>query len=190
MSKAEKKTAVFYNELEHHSTMSQANEAVEVYKRAKNNLQTIIGKEIKDFKGFRKNPLAFSMAIIKETFPKPFELGLSDEATLKMLSIDLSQLEKDSLYLIGTPHQIKICDKTGNCEPQDDKEQFISYATNDLQHDRLQFCQDLISNLEKCHEYAPYRGKHNLVMGLIPFIYLDPQRGLVPNHNFVLNGIQ
>jgi len=117
-------------------------------------------------------------------------LNLPLDKSLQMLGIDLRNIEQSDAKLSTTPFKVKVCNKTGACTPDDNKEDFISYAVTDEQHERLDFANELISNLEKCHNYAPYRGKHNLVMGLVPFIYLDPQLGLVPNHHFVLNGIQ
>jgi hypothetical protein len=107
-----------------------------------------------------------------------------------MLSIDVKKLEQYDAVLKTTPHKIDVCSKTGNCTPTDAREPFTYYAQTPEQHERLKFSNDLIAILEKCHEYAPYRGKHNLVTSVIQFAYLDPQLGIIPNHNFVLNGIQ
>jgi len=190
MKKENKKTVVFYDEAGHHLAMSQTDESVQTFKRAKTNLEAIIKKPISDYMAFRRDVLGYSIREIKSTFPKPFELGLSDEATLTMLSIDLKQLKEDAEFLQHTPYEICICPETGIATPSDCKEPFTDYITSDEQHERLDFANDLIAKLEKCHEYSPYRGKHNLVNGLIQFVYLDPQKGLVPNHSFLLRGIQ
>lgn len=189
MSKAEKKTAVFYDQQSHYLDQSQAFEAGQVFKGAKNNLEEILKKEI-DYTAFRKDILGYSLSEIKKAFPKPFKLGLTDEATLKMLSIDLNRLKEADAFLKFTSIKFCVCPKTGDTSPDEDREPYISYAVNDDQHQRLNFCNELISVLNKAHEYIPHKAKYNLVLGLESLIYLDPQRGVVPNHNFVLEGVQ
>jgi hypothetical protein len=190
MKKENKKTAVFYDEALHFSAMRDGETMAILFREAKNELEVILEKPIEDYTAFRNDILGYSIASIKVKFPKAFDLGLPIEKVLAMLSINLRIIERADATLRSTPHKFCVCAKTGEAKGDDCKEDFIWYATTDEQHERLNFTYSLITNLEKCHEYAPYRGKHNLVMGLIQFVYLDPQLGLVPNHNFVLNGIQ
>ena len=190
MKKENKKTAVFYDESSHYSAMRDGDTMALLFKEAKNELEAILEKPIEDYTAFRNDILGYSIASIKAKFPKAFDLGLPIEKVLAMLSIDLRMIERVDATLKTTPYKFCVCPKSGDATSDECKEEFIWYATTDEQHERLDFSNDLISNLEKCHEYAPYRGKHNLVMGIVQFVYLDPQLGLVPNHNFVLNGIQ
>ena len=190
MKKANKKTAVFYDESSHYSAMRDGDTMALLFKEVKNELETILEKPIEDYTAFRNDIYGYSVASIKAKFPKAFDLGLPIEKVLAMLSIDLRMIERVDATIKTTPHKFCVCAKTGEAHSDDCKEDFISYATTDEQHERLDFANELIANLEKCHEYSPYRGKHNLVTGLIQFAYLDPQRGLIPNHYFVLNGIK
>jgi hypothetical protein len=191
MKKENKKTAVFYNEQLHHSEMSQAHESMQTFKRAKNNLEAITNKPIKDFEAFRKDILGYSMQSIKETFPKPFELGLTDEATLKMLSIDLKQLTQDDAFLSTTPFKFCVCSKTGETTPDECKENYIWYATTEEQHQRLDFANELSNILERAYLFTPHTFKSNVTNGLTHIVYFDVQTETIkPNHFFVMNGIK
>lgn len=191
MKKENRITAVFYDELGHHLAMSQTNESVQTFKRAKNNLEGIISKPISDYKAFRRDVLGYSMAEIKKAFPKPFELGLTDETTLKMLSIDLKQLQEDAEFLKHTPFRICICPKTGTATPDESKELFIEYATTDEQHERLDFGNELANILERAYLYTPHTFKSNVTNGLTHIVYFDVQTETIkPNHFFVMNGIK
>ena len=190
MKKENKKTAVFYDESSHYLAMRDGDTMALLFREVKNELETILETEIQDYTAFRNDILGYSIASIKSKFPKAFDLELPLEKVLAMLSIDLRMIERVDATLKTTPHKFCVCAKTGEAKGDDCKEDFIWYATTDDQHERLNFANSLIANLEKCHEYSPHRGKHNLVTGVIQFVYLDPQRGLVPNHYFVLNGIQ
>lgn len=184
-----KKVKVFFDEASHYHELHAAYEIANVFKAAKEELETILEKPIDNYTAFRKDILQYSIAAIKDKYPAAFNLNLGLEKTLQMLSIDLKKLERYDATLSTTPHNICVCPKKGTAEPSNETEPFTWYAETPEQHERLDFANELISNLEKCNEYAPYRGKHNLVMGLNQFVYLDPQIGLVANHNFVMNGI-
>lgn len=192
MKKENKKTAVFYDESGHYMEMNNANESGQTFKRAKNNLEAIINKPISDYTAFRSDILGYAMAEIKKTFPKPFELGLTDEATLKMLTIDLSQLTTDSYFLATTPFKFCVCPKTGEATPDECKEPFIWYAETPEQHERLNFANELSEILERAHEkYTPYIHKANLTNGVEKLVYFHPQTNkIVPHHYWVMNGIK
>ena len=190
-AKEVRKTAIYYNEQQHHSEMSQAHESIQTFKRAKNNLEAITNKPIKDFEAFRNDILGYSMRSIKETFPKPFKLGLSDEATLKMLSIDLKQLTQDDAFLSTTPFKFCVCSKTGEATPDDCKEDYIWNITTDEQHQRLDFCNELSEILERAYLFTPHTFKSNVTNGLTHLVYFNVQtEAITPNHFFVMNGIQ
>jgi hypothetical protein len=191
MKKDNKKTAVFYDESGHYTEMNNANESGQTFKRAKNNLEAIINKPISDYTAFRSDVLGYAMAEIKKTFPKPFELGLTDEATLKMLSIDLSQLTTDSYFLATTPFKFCVCPNTGEATPDECKDPFIWYAETKEQHERLDFCNELANILERAYLFTPHTFKSNVTNGLTHIVYFDVQTETIkPNHYFVMNGIQ
>ena len=191
MKKENKKTAVFYDASGHYTEMNNANESGQTFKRAKNNLEAIINKPISDYTAFRSDILGYAMAEIKKTFPKPFELGLTDEATLKMLSIDLSQLTADSYFLATTPFKFCVCPKTGEATPDECKEPFIWYAETKEQHERLDFALELASILERAYLFTPHTFKSNVTNGLTHIVYFDVQTETIkPNHYFVMNGIK
>lgn len=186
----EVKIKVWFDESSHYQEMNKAHEIAAVFKAAKQELETIISKPIEDFSAFRNDILQYSISEITKVYPAAFNLQLGLQKTLSMLSINLRKIEEYDAILSTTPYNINVCSKTGEATPNDDTSPFCYYAETPDQLNRLRFCNDLIANLEKCHEYAPHRGKHNLVNSLVQFVYLDPQLGLVPNHHFVLNSIQ
>jgi hypothetical protein len=191
MSKAEKKTPIFYNQGEHHSEMSKAYEVGLIFKRSKDDLEKILGTPIADYAEFRKDPLGYAKAEIRKAFPKPFELGLTEQATLKMLSIDLRQIERDSLYLATNPIKFCVCPKTGAVSADECKEDYIWYATTDEQHQRLDFGNELANILERAYLFTPHTFKSNVTNGLTHIVYFDVQTETIkPNHFFVMNGIK
>lgn len=190
MKKQERKTAVFYNELEHLSAMSNAYETTVIFKDAKEDLETILGRSIQDFEAFRKDILGHSLAEIKKTYPKAFDLGLPIEKTLKLLSIDLRKIERADAVIKTTPHKFCVCPKTGLATPDENKEPYIQYAITDEQHERLDFAEQLVAILEKAHTFKLGTNKANLTNGISHLVAYDPQKGLIPNHFFVLEGIE
>jgi len=191
MKKENKITAVFYNEGEHHSEMSKAYEVGLIFKRSKDDLEKIIGKPIDDYAEFRKDPLGYAKAEVRKAFPKPFELELTEEATLKMLSIDLRQIEADSLYLATNPIKFCICPKTGAVSADECKEDYIWYATTDEQHERLNFANELADILERTHKRIPHSHKANMTTGLQTIVYFNLQtEKLTANHYYVMHGIK
>ncbi len=190
MKKQERKTAVFYNEGQHHSDMGQTYETTLLFKEAKNSLEAILENPIEDYKAFRADLLGYSIAQIKNKFPKAFDLGLPIDKTLQMLSIDLRIIERADGILKTTPHRFNVCPKTGDCTPDEDKEPYIKYITTDEQHERFDFASELIKLLDKAHTFKPGTQKANLTNGLSHIVYFDPQVGFVPNHFFVAEGIQ
>lgn len=190
MKKENKKTAIYYSELDHLNAMREGDALGLLFKEAKNELETILEKPIEDYTAFRNDVLDYSIASIKAKFPKAFDLGLPIEKVLAMLSIDLRMIERVDATLKTTPHKFCVCAKTGNATADECKDDFIQYATTDEQHKRMDFSNELIAVLERAHQYMPHIGKYNLVLGLERLITLDPQEGLIPNRFFVLEGIK
>jgi len=185
------KTAVFYDALSHHLAMSQSHETSLIFTRAKEKLEQIIDKPIKDYEAFREDILGYSMQSIREVFSKPFELGLSDGATLKMLSINIDQLKTDAEKLRNNPTPFCVCKKTGAVSPDQNPEAHTWYITTKEQHERLKFTTELAAILELASEVTPYVRKANVTNGLAHLVYFDPQTDtLKPNHNYLMQGIQ
>lgn len=190
MKKENKKTAIYYSELDHFNAMREGDTLGLLFTEAKNELETILEKPIEDYTAFRNDVLGYSITEIKNKFPKAFDLGLPIEKVLAMLSIDLRMIERVDATLKTTPHKFCVCPKTGKATPDECKDDFIQYATTDEQHKRMDFSNELIAVLERAHQYMPYIAKYNLVLGLERLITLDPQEGIIPNRFFVLEGIK
>ena len=192
MSKtAEQKTAVFYDESGHNLEMNQAYEVGLIFKRAKETLEQITNTPIADYEAFRADILGYSMQSIKQTFPKVFNLELSEADTLKMLSINLEQLKKDAADLQAHPVPFCVCKKTGAVTPEENREKHTWFITTKEQHDRLKFTNELADILQRASEVTPYVRKANVTNGLIHLVYYDAQTDtLKPNHNYVMKGIQ
>ena len=187
--KTQKRIPVFYDEATHTMIMRDAYETTLKFNEAVKELQAIIKKPIEDYQAFRKDILNYSIETIKETYPKPFELGMDKEATLKMLSIDLTKLEELSQIIATTPHRFNVCDKTGHASACDDKEPFTYYAETPEQFERLEYSNQIIEVAKKTVSYNKYQHLGNTIGGFINFVVLDPQKGLIPNWNFVMKGI-
>jgi dsDNA-binding SOS-regulon protein len=188
--KTAKRTAVFYNEAEHTNAMGEGHKTSLLFKEAKEELEAILEKPIENYEEFQNDILGYSIAEIKIKFPKAFDLGLSLEKTLAMLSIDLKLITRADGVLKTTPHKYCVCKKTGEAKADESKESFIQYAETDEQHERLDFANELIVILEKAYLYAPHVHKSNVTNGLYHIVVFDPQEGLIPNRFFVLEGIQ
>jgi hypothetical protein len=184
-----KKEKIFFDESLYNQEVSKSYEIVEVYKKAKKEVEAILEVPLENFEAFKEDALEFTISGIKKKYPGVFALNLPLDKTLQMLSIDLDKLKQYDAILKTTPHKINVCKNSGDATPCEDQEPFFLYAETTEQLSRLKFANELVEKIEKCHEFSPYKGKHNLVTGLTQFMYLDPQKGFVVNHFFVLNGI-
>ena len=187
--KTQKRIPVFYNELDHFNSMREGYEVSVLFNEAVAELETIIKKPIENYQDFRKNILEYSISEIKKTFPKPFELGLDDEATFKMLTIDLTNLKKLSETITTTPHRFNLCQKTGKASACEDKEPFTYYATTPEHFERLEFSNKIIEIAEKGYTFNTNQNKGFLISGFNTFVVNDPQKGLIPNWTFILKGV-
>jgi hypothetical protein len=188
--KTVKKVPLFYDNLQHLSDQRDAHQTSVLFNKAVAELETIIKKPIEDYKAFKNDILGYSLEMIKQTFPKPFELGLDNEATLKMLGINLSNINSISEKIQNTTHRYTVCKKTGVATPCNDKEPYTKYAETPEQFERLKFSNDIIAISEKAFELGNNLHKSDLVYGFKPFVVYDTQKGLIPNWYFVVNGIQ
>lgn len=187
--KKQERIPVFYDEIEHAGAMRSGYEVASIFNEAVAELQTIIKKPIEDYNAFRQNVLDYSIETIKKTFPKPFELGLDNEATFKMLSIDLTNLKRLSQIIATTPHRFIVCDKTGKASACEDKEPHTYYAETPEHFERLKFCNEIIRITEKAYSLNENQNKGSLITGFRSYVFIDPQKGLIPNWHFVLKGI-
>ena len=187
--KKQERIPVFYDEGQHVCEMRNAYETTLTFNEAVAELQMIIKKPIEDYNAFRQNILDYSIEAIKKTFPKPFELGMDNDATFKMLSIDLTKLDKLSQIITTTPHRFVVCEKTGKASPCEDKEPYIYYAETPEQFERMEFSNKIIEVAEKTVSFNKHQHLGNTIGGFINFVVLDPQKGLIPNWHFVIKGI-
>ena len=187
--KTQKRIPVFYDEATHSMSMRDAYETTLKFNEAVKELQAIIKKPIEDYNAFRQNILDYSIETIKKTFPKPFELGLDNEATFKMLSIDLTNLKRLSQIITTTPHRFLVCDKTGMASACEDKEPHTYYAETPEHFERLKFCNEIINIAEKAYSLNENQNKGSLIIGFRSYVINDLQNGLIPNWHFVLKGI-
>lgn len=187
--KKQERIPVFYDEGQHVCEMRNAYETTLTFNEAVAELQMIIKKPIEDYNAFRQNILDYSIEAIKKTFPKPFELGMDNDATFKMLSIDLTKLDKLSQIITTTPHRFVVCVKTGKASACEDKEPHTYYAETPEHFERLKFCNEIIGITEKAHSLNENQNKGSLITGFRSYVFIDPQKGLIPNWHFVLKGI-
>jgi len=184
-----KKVKIFYDEATHDLEKRQAYDVIVVYNNTVKALESIIKKPIADYKAFKNDAYNYSLDAIKKEFPKPFDLGLDIETTLKMIGIDLTTIQRNSEILKTSPYKIVI-DNDGKASPSDDKELYTYYAETPEQFERLEYCKSIIAVAEKALLYNEYLHKGNIILGFNHFCHNDPQHGYQPNWHFVLNGIK
>ncbi len=128
-----------------------ASEKVRHLNDAIEELETIIKKPIDDYKTFSKDILGYSMKQIKGTFPKPFDLDLGNEATLKMLSIDMTNL-KNYAEQFDSKTECVIID--GYAKNEVDQESFKQYCESEEQFVRYDFAMQCIDTIQKAVSYT------------------------------------
>ena len=114
-------------------------------------LETIIKKPIDDYKAFSKDILSYSVEAIKQTYPKPFDLGLDLETTLKMLSIDMTNL-KSYAEQFDSKTECVIID--GYAKNEVDQERFKQYCESEEQFVRYDFAVQCIDTIQKAVSYS------------------------------------
>lgn len=121
--------------------------------RAIEDLEIIIKKPIDDYKAFSKDILGYSIETIKKTYPKPFDLGLDLETTLKMLSIDMTDL-KIYAEQFDVNTECTIIDSYAKFEV--DQEAYRKYCETDEQFVRYDFAMQCIDTINKAVSYASH----------------------------------
>jgi len=186
-----KRTPVFYDEIEHVNAMGKGYEAAKIFDKAKADLETILETNITDYAAFKNDILGYSLTAIQAKFPKAYELGMSTDNVLKMLSIDIRPLKEADAQLKNNPCKFVVCAKSGKSNADEKKDDFIRYAETDEQHERLEFANEIAKVLERAAELTPYVNKSDVTLGLTHLVYFDVQTGnIIPNHYYVLNGIK
>ena len=152
-------------------------------------LETIIKKPIDDYKAFSKDILSYSVEAIKQTCPKPFDLGLDLETTLKMLSIDMTNLKS---YAEQFDNKTECVIIDGYAKNEVDQERFKQYCETDEQFERYDFCMQAIDTIEKAVSYAPILAPQSLAVQFRSFITvecgIDGNAKLSVRVQFVLTG--
>ena len=128
-----------------------ASEKVRHLNNAIEELEIIIKKPIEDYTAFSKDILAYSIEAIKQTYPKPFDLGLDLETTLKMLSIDMTNL-KSYAEQFDSKTECVIID--GYAKNEVDQERFKQYCESEEQFVRYDFAVQCIDTIQKAVSYT------------------------------------
>ena len=183
------KTKIHFSESEHFAAVTNAHNTAATFNQLTQLVEAILKAEIKDLEAFKKDYEGELIRMIKETYPKPFDLGLDNETTLKMLSIDLTQINELIRVLHGNPSKINICPKSRTASACENKEPFYIYATTKEQHDKLDFCNKII---EVVNEAAAAQTRNanlaTLAAGFREFIFYDPQSNtMMPSHYYILS---
>jgi hypothetical protein len=186
--KKQEKIKVYYDLGTHHNEMGNAYEITVIYNNTVKELESIIKKPIEDYQAFKKDAYNYSIEAIKKEFPKPFELGLDIESTLKMLTIDLNNIKRNGEIFKTSPYRFEI-DKNGKATASEDQEPFTYYAETPEHFERLNFSNEIIAITEKAFSLNRNQNKGNMIVGFNSFVINDPQYGLIPNWQFILNGI-
>jgi hypothetical protein len=183
------KVKVFYDNLQHLSDQRDAYPTTQLFNKAVSELETILKKPIEDYKAFKKDMVNYSLEAVKQAYPKPFNLGLDDSSTLKMLGIDLANITNIADKIQHTPHRFNVCSKSGTATVCDDKEPYTYYAETPEQLERLEFANEIIKLAEKAHSLKPNLNKDTIVSGFYDFAVFEPSKGFMPNRFFVMQGI-
>jgi hypothetical protein len=183
-----KKVKIYYDQTSHESDKFKAYDNTKLFNSTVKELESIIKKPIEDYQALKKDAYNYSLETIKKTFPKPFDLGLELEQTLKMLSIDLTNIQKNSEVLKTTPYRFVVT-ADGKAEPCQDKEPYCFYIDTPEQFERLEYCKEIIKICDKAIILTPYVHKANIILGFNRFVLLDPENGYIPNWRYVYYGV-
>ncbi|MEZ7505769.1 hypothetical protein [Flavobacterium sp. Arc2] len=130
-------------------------------------LETIIKKPIEDYKAFSKDILGYSIEQIKKTYPKPFDLGLDMDTTLKMLSIDMTNLKS---YAEQFDVNTECVIEDGYSRNEINQDQFNKYCESPEQFDRYDFCLQIIDTIKKAVGHEPAFSLQGLAVNFRRFI--------------------
>jgi hypothetical protein len=130
-------------------------------------LEKIIKKPIDDYKAFSKDIVAYSIEAIKKTYPKPFELDLDLETTLKMLSIDMTNL-KSYADQFDVNTECTIFD--GYAKNEINQDQFNKYCETDEQFERYDYALQVIDTIQKAVNYQNVFSLEGLAVNFRRFI--------------------
>lgn len=180
-----RKEKIYFDEWSFTENWAKAFEVAKVFKEAKNELEEILQKPIKDFGAFKANPIEYAKEAIKEANPKVFALGLSDENTLKMLSFNLNNLERLSNVIKLTNFKIIVSEK-GEASPDESKEPFTVYAETVNELERYDFCLKLIETIKEAYNQNTNVPLRLFNAGFMHLIIWDVQtERYIPNWQFV-----
>lgn len=183
-----KKQQLFYNELEHQAIQSQGFEVATAFNKSIEMLNGILKtNKVTDFKEFRKNPQGETERLLRETYAPIFALGLDYSQSVSMLQIDLKPLELlFNQWQTSTPFVVCSAGKASPCE---NKEPHTLYAETAQHFERLALCNKIIDLIEEVKPLIPNAKDAKIGFEFRPLVYFSHEKnGLVPNHNFVING--
>lgn len=180
-----RKEKIYFDEWSFTDNWAKAFEIAKVFKEAKNELEEILEKPIKDYGAFKANPIEYAKEAIKEANPKVFALGLTMENTLKMLSVNLNNLERLSKVITLSPFEI-VVDKNGIAVASENKEPFTVYAETKDELERYDFCLKLIEIMKEAHNQNTDKPLRSFNAGFMHLILWNVQtESYIPNWQFV-----
>ena len=146
-----KKVKIYYDQTSHESDNFKAYDNTKLFNSTVKELESIIKKPIEDYQALKKDAYNYSLETIKKTFPKPFDLGLDLETTLKMLSIDMTNL-KSYAEQFDSKTECVIID--GYAKNEVDQERFKQYCESEEQFVRYDFAVQCIDTIQKAVSYT------------------------------------
>jgi hypothetical protein len=87
-----KQTKIYYDELKHITQKNEVFKYSEIFRKSKEYLEQITKQPLKSITEFHNDMELYSIKEIKNSFPKPFELGLELDVTLSMIKIDIKPI--------------------------------------------------------------------------------------------------
>ena len=183
-----KKIKIHFQEHEYFQAVTKSYEAVYNFNELTKQVEAILKAEIKDLEAFKNDYEGELMRMIKEAYPKPFDLGLDNETTLKMVSIDLNKINELILNLKSNTGKINICKDKKEAISCEDKEPFFLYAETPSQMEKLNFCKQIIEICNKANENFPTTNVAKVASGFRGMVHFDPQtNGLIPSYSYILS---
>lgn len=182
-----KKVALYYDASTHADDMRKGYELSMLFKKAVVDLEKIISKPIEDYQAFKNDIIGYSINAIKKNFPKPFALGLDNETTFKMLSIDFNNISNIGNKLNNQKH-LFVVDKNGKAEEILDVELYTLFASTPEHFERMAFCDVIIDVVNKAYELIPNQNKAQIMSGFNRFITFEPSERIGYNSHYILKG--
>jgi hypothetical protein len=180
------KKQIFFDEAQYSNDLRNNEEQIILFNKTFAEANKMLLEPLTDCKAFKNDAYNVTLEAIKTQYPKPFELGLTIDKTLDMLSFDLTNIKHAGQSFIT--HPARYIFKNGIAENDYSKEPYIWYATTVEELERYDYCMELIKILNNGKERIEGAKLYNMNRGLINFVIYDlASETLIPNHCFVKN---